>query len=208
MEERAYQTMDEFADVTQTDAPTMAALFDTHYQAVYLAAYRVTGNNQDAEDVLQTVFLRLLKRSEVNNPVAPDLGAQEVGAPDIGDNPANYLCRSAINAGLDILRSKRRNPVVELNEQRQEADPYNSAADNDANREEQQRHLRAALLQLHPRAAEIFVLRYFEEYSNAEIADLLETSASSIAVTLHRTRDRLRELLHDLVDQDFGDPNS
>ena len=186
--------MDEFADGSSTTTPTVAALFDEHYQAIYLAAYRVTGHNQDAEDVLQTVFLRLLKRSDAENTVAPN----------IGDNPASYLCRSAINAGLDILRAKRRTTVVELNEQRQEADAYDAAADNDAKQDEQRRHLRAALLQLHPRAAEIFVLRYFEEYSNAEIAELLATSASSIAVTLHRTRDRLRELLHDLNNDGLG----
>jgi len=184
--------MDEFADVTPTDTPSMASLFDMHYQAIYLAAYRVTGNNHDAEDVLQTVFLRLLKRSESNHL-----------APDIGDNPANYLCRAAINASLDILRAKRRNPVVELNEQRQEAEPAVASADREAKRDEQRQHLRAALLQLHPRAAEIFVLRYFEEYSNAEIAEQLDTSASSIAVTLHRTRDRLRELLQDFESDAF-----
>jgi RNA polymerase sigma-70 factor (ECF subfamily) len=195
MEERAIKTMDELSDVMSNNTATVAELFNLHYRAIYLAAYRVSGNSQDAEDVLQTVFLRLLKRSELEKTAV---------APDIGDNPASYLCRSAINASLDILRAKRRNPVVDLNERRHEADPALAAADKEAHRDEQGRHLRAALLQLHPRAAEIFVLRYFEEYGNAEIADLLDTSSSSIAVTLHRTRDRLRELLHDFEGESFG----
>jgi RNA polymerase sigma-70 factor (ECF subfamily) len=45
---------------------------------------------------------------------------------------------------------------------------------------------------LNPRAAEIFVLRYFEGYGNREIARLLQTSWSTVAVTLHRTRTKLK----------------
>ena len=36
-------------------------IFRTHHDRVFRAAYRVTGNTSDAEDVLQTVFLRLLR---------------------------------------------------------------------------------------------------------------------------------------------------
>jgi RNA polymerase sigma-70 factor (ECF subfamily) len=53
--------------------------------------------------------------------------------------------------------------------------------------------LRAALAALNPRAAEIFILRYFDGYGNREIARLLNTSWSTIAVTLHRTRAKLKK---------------
>ena len=39
-------------------------LFREHNGAVYRAAYRITGNAMDAEDVLQTVFMRLLRRED------------------------------------------------------------------------------------------------------------------------------------------------
>ena len=55
--------------------------------------------------------------------------------------------------------------------------------------------VRAALADLNPRAAEIFILRYFEGYGNREIARLLNTSWSTIAVTLHRTRAKLQKEL-------------
>ena len=58
-------------------APTFDELFNSHHEKVLKAAYRVTGNLQDAEDVLQTVFLRLLKRKD---------------RPDLGANSAAYLC--------------------------------------------------------------------------------------------------------------------
>ena len=50
--------------MTSTPAPAgFAALFEHHSEAVFRAALRVTGNPADAEDVLQTVFLRVLSRS-------------------------------------------------------------------------------------------------------------------------------------------------
>src|SRR5690242_20658382 len=68
-------------------------LFQEHHGLVYRAAYRITGNAQDAEDVLQTLFLRLLHR----------------GRPlDMDANPKGYLHRAAVNIALDIIRARRR----------------------------------------------------------------------------------------------------
>jgi RNA polymerase sigma factor (sigma-70 family) len=55
--------------------------------------------------------------------------------------------------------------------------------------------LRDALGGLSRRHAEMFVLRYFEGLDNGEIAMQYDTSASTVAVTLHRVRARLAELL-------------
>ncbi len=67
-------------------------IYREHSKAVMQAAYRVTGNAEDAEDVLQTVFIRLARRS---NP------------PDLSGGPLPYLRRAATNAALDIVQSKR-----------------------------------------------------------------------------------------------------
>ena len=53
--------------------------------------------------------------------------------------------------------------------------------------------IRKALAKMSPKAAETFVLRYFEGYGNHEIARMLGTSRSTINVILHRTRQKLRE---------------
>jgi len=68
-------------------------LFAKHHRRVLLAAYRVTGNMADAEDVTQTVFLRL---------------AISTGSP--AQNTASYLYRAGVNGALDLLR--RRHTVV------------------------------------------------------------------------------------------------
>ena len=52
--------------------------------------------------------------------------------------------------------------------------------------------LRQAVAKLGERAATVFALRYFEGYDNNQIAELLGTSPTVVAVTLHRARTRLR----------------
>jgi RNA polymerase sigma factor (sigma-70 family) len=53
--------------------------------------------------------------------------------------------------------------------------------------------IQQAVARLGASAAEMFVLRYFEGYGNSEIAELLGTSQMVVAVTLHRSRARLRK---------------
>ncbi|MEJ7605155.1 MAG: sigma factor, partial [Bryobacteraceae bacterium] len=67
-------------------------IFEAYSDRVFRAAYRVTGNTGDAEDVLQTVFLRLL-RHEHNFERIDDAG--------------NYLYRAGFNAALDLVRARR-----------------------------------------------------------------------------------------------------
>jgi len=175
-----------------------AALFAAHHAAVFRAAFRITGQAEDAEDVLQTVFLQLVR------------GA---GVATI-ENPGGYLHRLAVNAALNLLRRRRRRPAVPL----EDVMPGRSAGPGelgtsrhrggaaavgdsvgDPSSHELRERLRAALAILPPRAAEIFALRYIEGYSNRQIAVLLDTSESSIGVTLHRTRQRLRSALADVA---------
>jgi RNA polymerase sigma factor (sigma-70 family) len=52
--------------------------------------------------------------------------------------------------------------------------------------------LRQALARLNPKWAEMFVLRFVEDYSNREIASMMKTSPAVVAVILHRTRALLK----------------
>jgi RNA polymerase sigma factor (sigma-70 family) len=61
--------------------------------------------------------------------------------------------------------------------------------------EELHRKLYEAIAQLNPKAASILILRYLHNYSDADIAKLLGTSRGVIAVTLYRSRARLKKLM-------------
>lgn len=160
-------------------------LFSEHHGRVFRTAYRITGNATDAEDVLQTVFLRLLRRQD------------EL---ELSRGAASYLHRAAVNAALDLLRARKRARAVDLDEvagELTEADA--ESPEGRRGRGELRRWLRAAVARLSPRSAEIFTLRYLEGYGNREIAELLGTSQTAVAVILHRTRHRLGKELRPLL---------
>jgi RNA polymerase sigma-70 factor (ECF subfamily) len=154
-------------------------VFREHHSTVFRAAYRVTGNASDAEDVLQTVFMRLLRRQ-------PD--AVAVG------NMEGYLRRAAVNAALDLIRSRQAAPQVHLDDVAPILSENASLAPDRLQRSNEIRTwLRQAVARLSPRAAEMFTLRFFEGCDNPEIAQALGTSTASVAVTLSRTRDRIQQ---------------
>lgn len=163
----------------QTAPPDLDRTFREHHAMVFRAAYRVTGNASDAEDVMQTVFLRLLRRD-------PD--AEAVG------NMEGYLRRAAVNAALDLIRSRQAAQSVPLEDVAPILPENPSLAPDRVQRSAEIRQwLREAVARLNPRAAEMFVLRFFEGKDNPEIAQSLGTTAASVAVTLSRTRDRIQQ---------------
>jgi RNA polymerase sigma-70 factor, ECF subfamily len=158
-------------------ANELERVFRDHYAAVFRAAYRITGNSTDAEDALQTVFLRMLKRDPAADPV---------------DNMASFLHRSAVNAALDLVRARRTNRNVPLDDLKPVlAEAAQHRPDRLQAATEIREWLRGALARLSPRVAQMFVLRFFEGIENPEIARLLNTTPGTVAVTLSRTRDRL-----------------
>ena len=151
-------------------------LFREHCQFVYRTAYSVTGNRQDAEDVLQSIFLKLLQREF---PSA------------LMKSPRAYLYRAAVNLALNTIRSRKQKNIVgdvELLEapERVSADGVNG---------EMRRNLLHAISRFKPPVVEVLVLRYEHNYSDAEIAKMLGKSRGTIAVTLSRARARLKKLL-------------
>jgi RNA polymerase sigma-70 factor (ECF subfamily) len=151
-------------------------IFRQHYQVVYRTAYGVTGRAEDAEDIVQTIFLRLMRRQV---------------PPDLKTNPKGYLYRAAVNLSLNVVQSRRRQTAMGAVESL--AASIHAAAPSRA--EEIHRKLYEAISELSPKAAEILILRYVHNYSDADIANLLGTSRGTIAVNLNRSRARLKELL-------------
>ena len=163
-----------------TEPPSeLENLFQAHHDRVFRAAHRITGSPADAEDVLQTVFLRLIKGGETY---------------DLSENPEAYLSRAAINASLDLVRSRGRAKSIGLGDV--DADGLESTFQSpEAEHADRELHelIRAAVARLGKTAAEMFVLRYYEGYDNQEIAKMLDTSQMVVGVVLHRARTKLRK---------------
>jgi len=163
----------------------LESIFQAHHALVLRAAYRVTGSASDAEDVLQTIFLRLLRRPA-------ELAVME--------NVPGYLHRAAVNAALDLVRARNesKNVPLESHESHLAAEAFRGPEGQQEARERQVL-LRRAISTLAPRAAEIFALHYFEGYASPEIANMLGLSTAGVAVTLHRTRSRLQKEIRSLL---------
>jgi len=165
--------------VKNQPASELEILFQAHHGRVFRIAQRITGSVADAEDVLQTVFLRLVK------------GQDDY---DWSPNPEAYLSRAAINASLDLLRSRTRSKTVAFDDSEVDSIPstYKSPETVHADRE-LQTLVRQAVARLGKTAGEMFVLRYYEGFDNKEIAGLLHTSPLVVGVVLHRARTKLRK---------------
>jgi RNA polymerase sigma-70 factor (ECF subfamily) len=151
-------------------------IYRQYYQLVYRTAYTITGTRQDAEEVLQTVFLKLLQRDVPQG---------------LRENPKPYLYRAAVNHALNAVRSRKRQRLDEGASSLEAIAPEPSRDRGD----DIQEHLVKAMASLHPQAVEILVLRYEHDYSDAEIAEMLGKSRGTVAVTLYRARTRLKRLL-------------
>lgn len=165
---------------TAATFPDLESLFRDHSKGMFRVSYRITGSESDAEDVLQTVFMRLTPGWEER---------------DLSPNPRAFLYRAAINASLDIIRRRNRVnsvplEVVDFDQSLKHSIPSPEDYFKD---EELRELLREAVAKLEGRAAQAFVLRYYEGHDNARIAEMLGTSQMVVAVTLHRARTKLRK---------------
>ena len=168
--------MNAVADVSrEPDGQDFEAIFRQLSPMVYRTARALTGRPEEAEDIVQAIFLKLIEREL---PVV------------FRKDPRAYLYRAAVNMSLDILRSRRRFTFT------QDIDGLESqSASNPVFEGDHHRRLRAALAQLSPEAVQIVVLRYVHGYSDADIARLLGTSRGAVGLRFFRVRARLKKLV-------------
>ena len=159
----------------------LSHLFGEHHRRVLVAAYRITGSMEDAEDVAQAVFLRLMSSER---PI---------------ENAGSYLYRAAMNGALDLLRRRRAAATESLDFAADVAmaGPGSSPEAAVAGRQMSEA-LRVAISELPEKAAVMFALRYLEDLGNREIAALMGTSQAVVAVTLHNARARLKKKLKEM----------
>ena len=151
---------------------TFQEFYQRHSSLVYRTAMRVTGNSADAEDVMQTIFVRIL-----NQTPPPDLEAVT----------ESYMRRAATNASIDVLRQKTQRAENSL----EFAPDQQSKASTFLLKE----MLRRALGKLKPEDAELFVLRNVEGLSYDELAEQFSIERGTVASRIHRIRETLMKAL-------------
>lgn len=156
---------------------------------VHAVAYRILGQAQDAEDVVQQTFLSLIEHIDHFR------GESSV---------RTWVLRIATNFALKILRKKRGLPTVEFAEEDETyagiphpdfIAPWQETPETLVSRAELRGLLDQAIAELDDKYRLVFVLRDLEELSTEETAKTLGISASNVKVRLLRARMQLRERL-------------
>lgn len=174
-----------FIEMTFTPRPAgLAELYERHAETVFRAALRITGNPADAEDVLQTVFLRLLARPSGADASHVPQGPRVVEPDPAAGRPAAYFRRAAVNAAVDLLRRRAVHSATAYDDE-----ASHGGVEPAPLLKEQ---LRRAITTLDPDDASLFLLRHVEGLSNQELADLFQLEKNNVAVRLHRIRLRLQ----------------
>ncbi|HMJ43663.1 MAG TPA: RNA polymerase sigma factor [Pseudolabrys sp.] len=169
------------AEVARGDEVAFRQLSRRHLPAMLGLARRILGNAADAEDVAQEAMLRVWTHAPRWQPLAAF---------------RTWLTRIVVNLCLD---RKRRPKWVDLDSVGEIVDPTPSAADV-AEQSERERALTAAIATLPARQRTAIVLTYTEGMTNAQVAEVLDTSVSAVETLLIRGKQNLRAKLNELIE--------
>jgi len=158
------------------DIHALEELYKRHKDKVYALALRLTNNTQDAEDIVQDVFVQVYRK---------------IG--DFREEAAftSWLYRVATNIALSALRRRKRRWGMEKSPSPDQPE--------EGRREETGKILKPfleeAIADLPPRARMIFVLHDIQGFQHNEIAEMLDCSEGTSKSQLHKARMRLRKRL-------------
>jgi RNA polymerase sigma-70 factor (ECF subfamily) len=145
--------------VPRGDAEALAVLYDRHSRAAYSLAYRMMGERQAAEDLLQDAFLQIWRGAATYRAERGSL--------------RTWILSIVHNRGVDQLRSlsSRRRTQEKVEAEAPTSQPSEAFAESWRNSQREQ--VRAAMSTLPPEQLKILELAYFSGYTHVEIADML-----------------------------------
>jgi len=163
------------------DRTAFVALVRRYRGPIYNCAYRVLGREEDASDVTQGVFLKIIQRLDQYDPNYKFF---------------SWIYRMALNDALNMLRDRGREAPME--------EGMEGAADERSNPEaqvsdKQEAHrIQQALMRMKVSDRAVLTLRHFSDCSYEEIAEIMELEVKTVKSRLFEARQRLRQLLVDL----------
>lgn len=156
-------------------------LYHRHIDKLYSLAYGIVGNQSDAKDVVQETFLKAFQRLPKLRRDGAILG---------------YLCRTASNAAIDVLRARKSSHVVNLDDAKADLLPTDEPDPKDALQSKiNNSALAAALMQLSDDHRVVVVLHHLEGCPVEEIAHRLALPTGTVKSRLGRAREALRRRL-------------
>ncbi len=164
----------------QKDASAFDAVVEIYAPRLYGFLFRLTGHREDAEDLVQEVFVRLVRM---------------FGQYRHEDRFEPWLFRIASNLARDRFRRIRRTPPIASlggNEEIQTADEGPARRAKGEDEGEDRERLQAGIDRLPDGEREVILLRHYGELSFAEIAELMDTPLGTALARGHRGLSKLR----------------
>jgi RNA polymerase sigma-70 factor, ECF subfamily len=173
------------------DSDAFRLLVEQHSRAIFRLAFRMTGNEEDAEDVVQETFLRAYKQLDKY---------------EARSSFSTWLYRIASNYALDLIRSRKRHEDKrERGSAEDERDILQSIPVDSPGPDrllygiQISDRVNAALNELSPQERTAFVLRHFEGQSIQEIGEALGTGTNATKHSIFRAVQKLRKSLEPMV---------
>jgi len=171
------------------DADAFRLLVERHSRAIFRVAHRMTGNEHDADDVVQETFLRAYRQIDKFEERA---------------NFSTWIHRIAINCSLDLLRARGRHDKhhaggIEDEEMSRTLQTNDPQPDRLMLSAELQKHVIAAMERLSGNERTAFVLRHYEGMPVEEIGRTLGIQVNAAKHTIFRAVKKLRESLQPFV---------
>ena len=163
------------------DRSAFVALVRRYRGPIYNCAYRVLGREEDASDVTQGVFLKVIQRLDQYDPNYKFF---------------SWIYRMALNDALNFLRDRGREAPLE--------DGMDAAGDErqnpevQANEKQEAHRIQQALMSMKVSDRAVLVLRHFSDCTYEEIGEIMELDTKTVKSRLFEARQRLRQLLVDL----------
>ena len=161
------------------DTQALAALYDRHSRVAYSLAYRMMGERQAAEDLVQEAFLKVWRAA----------GSYRVERASV----RTWILSILNNRGIDMLRSSasRRRTQERAEAQAPTSQPSEAFAQTWRNSQRQQ--VREALQGLPPEQLKVLELAYFSGYTHMEIAELLDLPLGTVKGRMRLGLRKIRE---------------
>jgi RNA polymerase sigma-70 factor, ECF subfamily len=178
------------ARVRGGDTEAFRALVERHGRTLFRLAYRMTGNEQDAEDVVQESFLRAYR---------------QLAQFDERASFGTWLYRIAANCSLDLVRTRKRRAVHTSMAEPEAGDPVDSipsgapSPEREALSSEVRERVANAMKDLSPIERAAFVLRHFEGMGIGELSRILECQPGAAKHSVFRAVQKLRRALEPAV---------
>jgi len=175
------------AKAQEGDLYSFDLLVKKYQKKIYALAYRMVKNHDAADDMAQETFINAYS---------------SIKSFKLGYSFYTWLYRICVNLSINYL--KRQKFVISESQFEEEVSPLEKKTESEDPlnllvQKEQEKKIEQAIDSLPPKYKTVFVLRVYEDLSYEEIAQTLKISLGTVMSRLFRARERLQELLKDMV---------